>query len=129
MTAVVTAGTSPNPEERTESRLRAAERPCRVSGCPEPRYISPRGYVDTRCRLHEAENSRERYLAKRPEHIPYIPRRGPLAERPCLGPPGGGPPCDKPRRIAPTGKVDGRCEQHAARAQLAWHRAPGGLNR
>ena len=125
------ARTAPNPAKRGGGHLGAAERPCREPGCLDPRYVSPRGYVDTRCRIHEAEDSRERYLAKRPERIPYVRRTGPKAERPCLGPVSGAEPCDQPRRVGPTGKVDGRCREHAAAAQLQWHRSPthGGPNR
>jgi hypothetical protein len=76
-------------------RVKAAERPCKASGCPEPRYIAPSGYVDTRCRAHEAERSRERWLAKRPTRIPYVRRVGSKADRPCLGPLGDGALCAK----------------------------------
>jgi hypothetical protein len=82
--------------------------------------------VDTRCRIHEAEDSRERYLAKRPERIPYVRRTGPKAERPCLGPVGGAEGGEGARRIGPGGKVDGRCARHAAEAQIAWHRGKPG---
>ena len=103
------------------SRIRAAQRPCIAPGCPEPRYVSPKGYVDSRCRLHEAEESRRRYVAGRSARIPYVRATGDKADHHCLGPIGGGPPCDRPRRVSPIGKVDGRCTEHAAEAQLVWH--------
>jgi hypothetical protein len=113
------------------SRLSPAERPCIVQGCAEPRYVSPSGYVDTRCRMHEAEDARRRYVASRTSTRPYVRSAGPKHSRPCLGalvwddqlqrPVVDPTPCPNPRRVNVSGTVDGRCQQHAAQAQLLWH--------
>ena len=75
---------------------------------------------DVECEGREL-SSLERWLAKRPTRIPYVRRAGSKADRPCLGPPGGSALCDKHRRVRSDGYVDGRCIEHAAQAQLAWH--------
>ena len=118
----MTAERTPNTAKRANGRLRAAERPCKANGCPERRYVAPSGWVSGYCRAHEAEESRTRYVRRRSSAIPYVRQVGPKAERRCLGPLNGGPPCDKPRRIGPNGKAGERCEEHAADAQIVWHR-------
>lgn len=112
------------------SRQAVKDRPCKVEGCAEPRYVTPAGYVDSRCRTHAAAQARQHYQAKRaaaadlrPAGVkPYIPRRIPAAERPCLGPYAwtadgavqpSYQPCSRPRFIRWDGKVDPRCAEHA----------------
>lgn len=50
---------------------RKAAHPCRVPGCERPRYQSPAGWVNLRCKEHEAELHRERWAATHPGSRPY----------------------------------------------------------
>jgi hypothetical protein len=52
------------------NQTRAAGR-CLVTGCPAPRYVSPAGWAQLRCREHEAELHRERWAAKHPGYRSY----------------------------------------------------------
>jgi hypothetical protein len=56
-----------------------ATHPCRVAGCPHPRYVSPAGWVNLRCREHEAALHRERWAASHPDSRPYRRRSAGVA--------------------------------------------------
>ena len=45
--------------------------PCLVTGCPAPRYVSPAGWAQLRCREHEASAHRQRWAASHPGSRPY----------------------------------------------------------
>lgn len=60
---------------RAWQERRAAGR-CLVTGCDAARYRSPAGWVNTRCREHEAEIQRSRYAAAHPAYQPRPAGRG-----------------------------------------------------
>lgn len=101
----------------SEYLKRGADRPCRVAGCPEPRYVSPSGYVRATCRSHENARLREAFRSRRTSELPYIPRSIPPAERPCLGGLEGNA-CERPRFVTWAGKVDSRCADHSIVAPI-----------
>ena len=45
-----------------------ARNPCLEPGCTAPRYQSPAGWTNTRCREHEAEIHRQRWAARHPNY-------------------------------------------------------------
>jgi hypothetical protein len=45
-----------------------ARNPCLEPGCTAPRYQSPAGWVNTRCREHEALIHRQRWAAQHPAY-------------------------------------------------------------
>ena len=50
---------------------RKATHPCSIDGCDRSRYESPAGWVNTRCREHEAELRRTRWAGQHPDYRPY----------------------------------------------------------
>jgi hypothetical protein len=63
-----------SPRARATSRLHLVALPCRVAGCPSPRYVAPSGYVKSLCHEHEAERVRRAYARRlghpaRPYHF------------------------------------------------------------
>ena len=58
------------PSGKRWNQTRAAG-PCLEAGCSAPRYTSPGGWANLRCREHEADLHRERWAARHPDYRPY----------------------------------------------------------